>query len=225
MLAAVHGAGIPHLTYSLATQDDMNVTVKEVETLGRRTLACIVDVRPQEPLDAAVAAGIDEYGHIDILIANAGIWAWGPFWEIAEQAWDDMLGITAPAQDHAVAVDGGLDDARSVRRQQVRMYTGRFGHRQPRLKRVRDRRERCFGRSQCQIARCSPSVRGSDRSESSASGTPGTRGRLPGVLHRGRALGNRIGHVERRPVQRWVSATSLKAGTEDATGSAAAQRH
>lgn len=50
------------------------------------------DVRSQDQLDAAVSRGLAEFGQIDILIANAGIWAMAPFWEITETQWADMIG-------------------------------------------------------------------------------------------------------------------------------------
>ncbi|MCX4091423.1 mycofactocin-coupled SDR family oxidoreductase [Nocardia sp. alder85J] len=79
--------------YTLATSDDHAETVRQVEALGRRALSVDADVRDQAALDAAVARGIDEFGHIDILIANAGIWTQNPFWEITDQQWDEMIGV------------------------------------------------------------------------------------------------------------------------------------
>ena len=60
--------------YKLAAQADLDETVRQVEAHGRRAVAVKADVRSQAELDAAVAAGIAEFGGIDILIANAGIW-------------------------------------------------------------------------------------------------------------------------------------------------------
>jgi len=79
--------------YKLATTDDHAETVKEVEALGRRILAIEGDVRDQAALDDAVKRGIAEFGAIDILIANAGIWTQGNFWELTEQQWDEMVGV------------------------------------------------------------------------------------------------------------------------------------
>ncbi|MGW4339520.1 mycofactocin-coupled SDR family oxidoreductase [Rhodococcus koreensis] len=84
---------VADVPYGLATADDHAETVREIESLGRRVIAIDADVRDQEALDGAVASGIDEFGHIDILVANAGIWAMTPFWEISEEQWEDMIGI------------------------------------------------------------------------------------------------------------------------------------
>ncbi|MGW8814260.1 mycofactocin-coupled SDR family oxidoreductase [Gordonia terrae] len=79
--------------YPLATTDDMTETVRQVEALDRRALTFDADVRDQTQLDDAVAAGITEFGKIDVLIANAGIWTRAPFWEMSEQMWSDMMDV------------------------------------------------------------------------------------------------------------------------------------
>jgi SDR family mycofactocin-dependent oxidoreductase len=79
--------------YRMATPDDLAETVRQVEALDRRALAVTADVRDQGQLDEAVSRGIAEFGKIDILIANAGIWTQGPFWELSDQSWDEMIGV------------------------------------------------------------------------------------------------------------------------------------
>jgi SDR family mycofactocin-dependent oxidoreductase len=79
--------------YKMARQDDLDETAKQVEALDRRILALKGDVRDQGQLDAAVAQGIAEFGQIDILIANAGIWTMAPFWELTEDQWEEMIGV------------------------------------------------------------------------------------------------------------------------------------
>jgi SDR family mycofactocin-dependent oxidoreductase len=79
--------------YRMATADDLAETVRQVESLDRRALAVTADVRDQGQLDEAVSRGIAEFGKIDILIANAGIWTQGPFWELSEQSWEEMIGV------------------------------------------------------------------------------------------------------------------------------------
>ena len=58
-----------------ARSDDLKATATEVEKLGRRFLIAEGDVRSNTDLEAAVARAKDEFGRIDILVANAGIWA------------------------------------------------------------------------------------------------------------------------------------------------------
>lgn len=59
--------------YPLASPEDLDQTAKLVKDLGRRILATKADVRERDQLRAAVEAGIAEFGHLDIVVANAGI--------------------------------------------------------------------------------------------------------------------------------------------------------
>lgn len=76
-----------------ATPDDLAITVKEVEALGRRIISVQADVRDQGALDAAVAAGLAEYGKIDIVVANAGVINYGPLAEVQEDQWQTLLDV------------------------------------------------------------------------------------------------------------------------------------
>jgi len=78
--------------YPMGTPDDLAGTSKGVEDLDRRVITVQADVRSQEQIDQAVSRGLAEFGQIDILIANAGVWAMKPFWELTEADWSDMIG-------------------------------------------------------------------------------------------------------------------------------------
>jgi SDR family mycofactocin-dependent oxidoreductase len=86
-------AQIDSVPYELATPEDLAETVAEVEKLDRRALAFQADIRDQAAIDDAVAKGIAEFGRIDALVANAGIWSIGDFWELTDQEWDDNLAV------------------------------------------------------------------------------------------------------------------------------------
>ena len=79
--------------YPLGTPDDLKETAALVGGLGKRALTFTGDVRSQADLDGAVAATIAEFGKIDALNANAGIWSTGPFWELPDETWSDMIDI------------------------------------------------------------------------------------------------------------------------------------
>jgi SDR family mycofactocin-dependent oxidoreductase len=80
--------------YPMATADDLATTAKLVEGLDRRVVTRQVDVRNLAALTAAVADGIGELGHLDVVIANAGIGGQAvTAWEMPEDVWQEMLDI------------------------------------------------------------------------------------------------------------------------------------
>ncbi len=81
------------ISYELASEDDLDTTVKEIEAMGRRAVKAIADVRSLSDLQRAVDTGLSELGKIDIVCANAGIGSWAVSWEMTEQQWNDMIDI------------------------------------------------------------------------------------------------------------------------------------
>lgn len=59
--------------YPLASQRDLDETVRLVEKLDRRIVARQADVRDPAQLKAAVAEGVAELGRLDAVVAQAGI--------------------------------------------------------------------------------------------------------------------------------------------------------
>lgn len=59
--------------YPLSTPEDLAETEREVKELGRRIVARQADVRERDELREALAAGLGDLGHVDIVVANAGI--------------------------------------------------------------------------------------------------------------------------------------------------------
>lgn len=79
--------------YPTSTEADLAETVELVEKTGRSILSKIVDVRHLESLQNAVSSGVEQFGRLDILVANAGVVSWGRFWEMSPQRWQDMIDI------------------------------------------------------------------------------------------------------------------------------------
>ncbi|MCV7154729.1 mycofactocin-coupled SDR family oxidoreductase [Mycolicibacterium pyrenivorans] len=61
------------VAYPMATEHDLDETVKLVEKTGRRIVAERGDVRDRDRLAEVVARGVAEFGRIDYVLANAGI--------------------------------------------------------------------------------------------------------------------------------------------------------
>ena len=59
--------------YKGATEEDLAKTVEAVEALDRRIIATKADVRNFGQLKAAVDEGVAQFGRLDIVVANAGI--------------------------------------------------------------------------------------------------------------------------------------------------------
>jgi SDR family mycofactocin-dependent oxidoreductase len=80
--------------YPLATQSDLDETVAAVESRGRKARAIRCDVRDRDALKAAVDASVEQFGRIDILLANAGVSIATPLLgSPGEDAWDEEIGI------------------------------------------------------------------------------------------------------------------------------------
>jgi len=63
----------------------------QVHRLGRRGIILPADVGVKAEVEALVAAGLEEFGKIDVLVNNAGIALWKPFLELDENNWDSTL--------------------------------------------------------------------------------------------------------------------------------------
>jgi SDR family mycofactocin-dependent oxidoreductase len=81
------------VTYPAATREDLAETVRAVEAQGRKVLACEVDIRDDEALRQLVADGVEQFGRLDILVANAGVLSWGRLWELTDEQWNAVIDV------------------------------------------------------------------------------------------------------------------------------------
>ena len=72
-------ADVPNMPYSMATRADLDETVALVEKLDRRMVVSVADVGDRDAMQKALDSGVAELGHLDIVVANAGICALGDF--------------------------------------------------------------------------------------------------------------------------------------------------
>lgn len=77
--------------YSLGTPEDLDETKRLVEKTGRQMLAERADVRDLDRLQAVFDEGVRRFGHIDTVLANAGIVLSSTKERDAAEAW--QLGI------------------------------------------------------------------------------------------------------------------------------------
>jgi SDR family mycofactocin-dependent oxidoreductase len=81
------------ITYPAATPQELAETVHAVEAEGRKILARQVDIRDGAATRQLVADGVEQFGRLDILVANAGVLSWGRLWEMSEEQWDTVIDI------------------------------------------------------------------------------------------------------------------------------------
>ena len=87
--------------YPPATPEDLKETTRQVEALDRRIVAVEADVRNIDALTAAVNEGVAQLGRLDIVVANAGIFTFGPdTHKIDEQSWQDLMDINVTGVWH-----------------------------------------------------------------------------------------------------------------------------
>lgn len=65
--------------------------VREIKSLGRRALACPLDVKDLKSIDGTVAKTLAAFGQVDILVNNAGVNIPKPATEVTEADWDTVL--------------------------------------------------------------------------------------------------------------------------------------
>ena len=70
-----------------------NNTAQEINRLGRQAVVRIADVSNPELVEAAVNTIASKFGHIDVLVNNAGIEKRAPFFEITPADWQRQLDV------------------------------------------------------------------------------------------------------------------------------------
>ena len=73
-----------------------------MEGEGRKILAEEVDVRDLAGQQRVVSNAIEQFGRLDIVVANAGVLNWGRLWEISAQQWQDTLDTNLTGLWHTI---------------------------------------------------------------------------------------------------------------------------
>src|SRR5258708_29835286 len=75
--------------YPLGTPEELAEVAREVKALDRHVLALQADVTDESAMQELANQAITHVGPIDIVVANAGLYSFGPTWELTEQQWDE----------------------------------------------------------------------------------------------------------------------------------------
>lgn len=115
IIAVDIAAQMERVVYPMATPEDLDETVRQVEALDRRIVARQADVRDRVALQAAFDEGVAELGAVDIVLANAGI---APLsMNPVSEEWQDVLDVNLTGVYYTVEVarqamiDGGKGGA------------------------------------------------------------------------------------------------------------------
>lgn len=84
------------ITY-LGSQPEAEQTVRDLADLGAEALAVRTDLRDPEDIRQAVAAVQERFGHIDIVVNNAGNFASERLEDITVEQWDGMFATNTRA--------------------------------------------------------------------------------------------------------------------------------
>lgn len=84
---------VESVPYGLASADDLDETAKLAEDHGAKTIVGRLDVRDGAALQAFADRVIAEFGHIDVLVVNAGILSFGALTEISEEQFTEVFDI------------------------------------------------------------------------------------------------------------------------------------
>jgi len=68
-------------------------TVEAVEAVRGRCVVAEVDVRDSAQVDALAQRAVDEFGRIDIAVANAGVLRAAALADLDDRAWDDVVEV------------------------------------------------------------------------------------------------------------------------------------
>src|SRR5579863_6071846 len=82
---------------------NLGLCARSADDLGLdRTVARACDVRDADALAALCDATAERFGGIDILVANAGVGAYGPFAELSLEHLDEMIDVNLKGTLYAV---------------------------------------------------------------------------------------------------------------------------
>ena len=93
ILGDICGPVSPSIPYESATPDDLAETVRLVRAEGVSVYSATVDIRDDAALRRLVADGLERFGRLDVVVANAGVLSWGRLWELSDEQWNTVIDV------------------------------------------------------------------------------------------------------------------------------------
>ncbi len=79
--------------YPLPQAQDLVTLAHEIKQMGRPVIAQQVDVTDLAGMQALAQRAQQEFGAIDVVVANAGLYSFAPSWELSEEQWDETVNV------------------------------------------------------------------------------------------------------------------------------------
>jgi (+)-trans-carveol dehydrogenase len=93
---------LEHAPYPMSTEDDLAETVRRVEAAGGAMHAEVADVRDYGAVKRVTRAGVERFGRLDVICANAGTYSPLPVQFVAPESWDETVDINLTGVFHTV---------------------------------------------------------------------------------------------------------------------------
>lgn len=93
-------------------QDRLDALVERIRAAGGVAVSVVTDVTKRGDLVSLVAAALENFGRLDVLVSNAGSMAISPFDELEQDKWDEMVAV------HITGLLNGIAAALPVFRRQ-----------------------------------------------------------------------------------------------------------
>ncbi|EIW60776.1 NAD-P-binding protein [Trametes versicolor FP-101664 SS1] len=78
-----------------AKQEQLDAVVKAVEALGARATAVFGDTSLEADVVKYVEKTVQQFGGVDVMVANAGIFSYKPILELSVEEFDNVMGVNA----------------------------------------------------------------------------------------------------------------------------------
>lgn len=92
--------GYDSLNYGMATEQDLAETARIVEAAGGRVIARRADVRDFGVLKQVVDDAVSEFGKLDVVCANAGIYSAQTWDAVSREVWRDTVDVNLTGTWH-----------------------------------------------------------------------------------------------------------------------------
>lgn len=115
--------------YPLATQEDLDETVRLVQATGQKVVSATFDTADRAAMNSLVARAESELGRIDIAVANAGVSVAAPVQSMSDEQWAETIGSNLTGVFNTIgAVAPGMIDRGYGRIITISSMLGRAGN-------------------------------------------------------------------------------------------------